>query len=203
MSLHRHSPYPCWETAAWSITPSDKSKFLLLDWYLQPTHKWGGVFSILQMSGYVRKEYVQWWNVSTPLLRAGVVRLREQQLAVPPGGQNLCWVTPGGTSGLLPCSPLGRITAVWSLHLTDTSRKDFSGKHRCVYTCVSFFACLAFSILCILVQSCMFREIRADCWLAPQPDGALLWKTCIPWILLKLHSAKWFVIPGWKALLLL
>lgn len=60
----------------------------------------------------------------------------------------------------------------------------------CLYMCVSFFAYLAFSILCIFVQGHVFREIRADCWLALQPAGALLWKTCIPQILLKLHSAK-------------
>lgn len=51
----------------------------------------------------------------------------------------------------------------------------------CLYMCVCFFAYLAFSILCISVQGCVLREIRADCWLAPQPDGALLWKTCTPW----------------------
>lgn len=128
-----------------------------------------------------------------------VVRLREQQLAVPLWGQNSAEWPPKGPLGLIPAA-LWEESLQYEWHFQE---RFLCHSQMCLYMCVSFFAYLAFSILCIFVQGRVFRKIRADCWLALQPAGALLWKTCIPQILLKLHSAKWFVIPGWKALLLL
>lgn len=60
---------------------------VLLDWYLQPTHKWGGFFFHSSDVCLCEKRICGCsGKMSTPLLKTEVVRLREQQPAVPPWG---------------------------------------------------------------------------------------------------------------------
>lgn len=139
MSLRRHSPYFAETQHLDKSLYLTRAIFYFLTGIFSPLTNEVGFFSILQMSGYVKKRCGCSGKICQhPSLRQKLLVWGAAAVCAPLGGRtSLCWVTPEGTSGPQSCSPLGRTAAVWCLHLNGTFRRGSSGTLRCVYTCAS------------------------------------------------------------------